>query len=127
MLTTAAFIYMLVDGLCSPVVLAIIMFREFAVAGVRMIAAGSGTVIAANMWGKVKTVLQMVTVLFYYFVPPFMVPPTSWLSASSLRCCAGWWRRSRCSPAVSTCGRTAAVSCRQNKPLGPCAAAAAGL
>ena len=67
MLTTAAIIYMVVDGVCSPVVLAIIMFREFAVAGVRMIAAESGTVIAANMWGKVKTVLQMVTVLFYYF------------------------------------------------------------
>ena len=53
--------------LTSPVVLAIIMFREFAVAGVRMIAAESGTVIAANMWGKVKTVLQMVTIIFYYF------------------------------------------------------------
>ena len=53
MLTTAAIIYMVVDGVCSPVVLAIIMFREFAVAGVRMIAAESGTVIAANMWGKV--------------------------------------------------------------------------
>ena len=66
-LTTAAIIYMVVDGVCSPVVLAVIMFREFAVAGVRMIAAESGTVIAANMWGKVKTVLQMVTVLFYYF------------------------------------------------------------
>ena len=62
MLTTAAIIYMVVDGVCSPVVLAIIMFREFAVAGVRMIAAESGTVIAANMWGKVKTVLQMVTI-----------------------------------------------------------------
>ena len=74
MLTTAAFIYMLVDGLCSPVVLALILFREFAVAGVRMIAAGSGTVIAANMWGKVKTVLQMLTVLYYYFVPFFMGP-----------------------------------------------------
>ena len=67
MLTTAAIIYMVVDGVCSPVVLAIIMFREFAVAGVRMIAAESGTVIAANMWGKVKTVLQMVTIIFYYF------------------------------------------------------------
>lgn len=52
MLTTAAIIYMVVDGVCSPVVLAIIMFREFAVAGVRMIAAESGTVIAANMWGQ---------------------------------------------------------------------------
>ena len=26
-----------------------------------------GKVIAANMWGKVKTVLQMLTILFYYF------------------------------------------------------------
>ena len=67
MLPPAAIIYMVVDGVCSPVVLAIIMFREFAVAGVRMIAAESGTVIAANMWGKVKTVLQMVTIIFYYF------------------------------------------------------------
>lgn len=67
MLTTAAFIYMMKDGVCRPVVLAVILFREFAVAGVRMIAAESGTVIAANIWGKVKTVLQMLTIIFYYF------------------------------------------------------------
>lgn len=67
-LTTAAFLYMLADGVCHPVVLAVILFREFAVAGVRMLAAGTGTVIAANMWGKVKTVLQMLTIIFYYFV-----------------------------------------------------------
>lgn len=67
MLTTAALLYMMADGVCSPVVLAIVLFREFAVAGVRMIAAASGTVIAANGWGKVKTVLQMLTVLVYYF------------------------------------------------------------
>ena len=66
-LTTAAFIYMVACGICSPVVLAVILFREFAVAGVRMLAAETGTVIAANMWGKVKTVLQMLTILFYYF------------------------------------------------------------
>ena len=66
-LTTAAFIYMVTDGVCSPIVLAVILFREFAVAGVRMIAAETGTVIAANMWGKVKTVLQMLTIIFYYF------------------------------------------------------------
>ena len=65
-LTTAAFLYMLADGVCHPVVLAVILFREFAVAGVRMLAAETGTVIAANMWGKVKTVLQMLTIIFYY-------------------------------------------------------------
>ena len=67
-LTTAAFLYMLADAVCHPVVLAVILFREFAVAGVRMLAAETGTVIAANMWGKVKTVLQMLTIIFYYFV-----------------------------------------------------------
>ena len=66
-LTTAAFLYMLADGVCHPVVLAVILFREFAVAGVRMLAAETGTVIAANMWGKVKTVLQMLTIILYYF------------------------------------------------------------
>ena len=73
-LTTAAFIYMLVDGVCSPIVLAVILFREFAVAGVRMIAAETGTVIAANMWGKVKTVLQMLTIIFYYFAAALAGP-----------------------------------------------------
>ena len=67
MLTTAALIYMVTDGVCSPIVLAVVLFREFAVAGVRMIAASHQKVIAANLWGKVKTVLQMVTVLVYYF------------------------------------------------------------
>jgi len=67
MLTTAALLYMVTDGVCSPVVLAIVLFREFAVAGVRMLAAANQKVIAANLWGQVKTVLQMVTVLLYYF------------------------------------------------------------
>ncbi|MEG2834276.1 MAG: CDP-diacylglycerol--glycerol-3-phosphate 3-phosphatidyltransferase, partial [Ruthenibacterium sp.] len=55
LLTTIAFIYMMADGVCSPIVLSIILAREFAVSGVRMIAAGApgGKVIAANMWGKV--------------------------------------------------------------------------
>ena len=69
LLTTVAFIYMLRDGVCSPVVLCIILAREFAVSGLRMVAAGAkdGKVIAANMWGKVKTVLQMLIIIFYFF------------------------------------------------------------
>ena len=69
LLTTTAFLYMLVVGVCDPVVLAIILAREFAVSGLRMVAAGApgGKVIAANMWGKVKTALQMLTICFYYF------------------------------------------------------------
>ena len=41
LLTTTAFLYMLVDGVCDPVVLAIILAREFAVSGLRMVAAGA--------------------------------------------------------------------------------------
>ena len=69
LLTTVAFIYMLRDGVCSPVVLCIILAREFAVSGLRMVAAGAkdGKVIAANLWGKVKTVLQMLSIIFYFF------------------------------------------------------------
>ena len=69
LLTTVAFIYMMRDGVGSPVVLCIILAREFAVSGLRMVAAGAkdGKVIAANMWGKVKTVLQMLSIIFYFF------------------------------------------------------------
>lgn len=68
-LTTTAIIYMLVDGVCDPIVLLIIMAREFAVAGVRMVAAAEGgKVIAASFFGKLKTVLQMVAVLAYYIM-----------------------------------------------------------
>ena len=53
----------------AGVVFALILTREFAVSGLRMVAAGAkdGKVIAANMWGKVKTVLQMLSIIFYYF------------------------------------------------------------
>ncbi len=76
LLTTVAFIYMMRDGVCSPVVLCIILAREFAVSGLRMVAAGAkdGKVIAANMWGKVKTVLQMLTIIFYYFATALAGP-----------------------------------------------------
>lgn len=68
-LTTTAFVYMLADGVCHPLVLVLILAREFAVSGVRMVAVGAkdGKVIAANLWGKLKTVLQMLTIIFYYF------------------------------------------------------------
>ena len=43
----------------------VIIMREFLVTGVRSIAASEGKVIAANKWGKTKTVLQMVYVFVF--------------------------------------------------------------
>ena len=68
---------MMRDGVCSIWVVAIILAREFAVAGVRMVAASSNHVIAANMWGKVKTVLQMVSIIVVFVLLGLGVPATA--------------------------------------------------
>ncbi len=120
LLTTVAFIYMMRDGVCSPVVLCIILAREFAVSGLRMVAAGAkdGKVIAANMWGKVKTVLQMLSIIFYFFGTALLERHAGKHhggGAGVHSCCAGWWPSSRPCPASSTCGTTAASSTPQNK------------
>lgn len=60
MLTTAAFLGFMQTGLCNIWVLMIVLTREFTVTGIRMIATVQNVVIPANVWGKIKTVTQMV-------------------------------------------------------------------
>ena len=50
-------------GLCDCVAVIIVLFREFTVTSIRLIAASKGKVIAANIWGKVKTVTQMTAII----------------------------------------------------------------
>lgn len=49
------------EGLIPPVALVIILFREFLVSGIRQSGAEQGVVIAANIWGKIKTLFQDVS------------------------------------------------------------------
>ena len=60
MLTTAALLAFMREGWCSIWIDMIVLTREFAVAGVRLIATAQGIVIPTNYWGKAKTVSQMV-------------------------------------------------------------------
>lgn len=68
-LTTAAFIVFCFLRIGSGIewVLFIILLREFVVTSVRLAASSNGKVVAANMWGKAKTVLQMVTICTLIF------------------------------------------------------------
>ena len=59
-LTTSALLAFMSMGLCNIWIVMLVLTREFAIASVRMIAASNGVVIPANVWGKIKTVTQMV-------------------------------------------------------------------
>ena len=66
-LTYSAFCLLVEEKIIWAVFLIIVLFREFAVAGIRMLAATKGTVIAADIYGKIKTVLQMISIPLYLF------------------------------------------------------------
>ena len=56
----------------------IILGREFIVSSLRMVAAASGKVIAANWWGKAKTCITMITwVLLLLPIAPLMLGSVS--------------------------------------------------
>ena len=59
-------------GRLSAWAVMIIILREFAVSGLRMIAASKGNVIAAKMIGKIKTVTQMIALIYLMFEPLLM-------------------------------------------------------
>lgn len=55
-------------GLIGSLVVVLIIAREFLVTSLRLVAIENGTVIAANNWGKVKTVSQIVAILVVMFL-----------------------------------------------------------
>lgn len=88
MLTTSAFLAFLAKGFGFGIawVLFIVLFREFMIASLRLVVVSSESkkVIPANIWGKIKTVTQMIAIIFgiavLYFgesiAPLFACPDT---------------------------------------------------
>ena len=62
-LVVSALICMVRLDLASTVCVLLIMVREFAITSIRLLAVEQGRVIAANNWGKLKTVSQMVAII----------------------------------------------------------------
>ena len=62
-LVAAALIYLVVFGDVAAWVVVLIFTREFIISGFRMLAASKNIVIAASIWGKLKTVAQMLMVI----------------------------------------------------------------
>lgn len=82
LLTASAFIaFVEIDYLSSWVVVLIIS-REFLVSGFRTLAVSKGVTIAANAWGKIKTVFQMILIIvillnytgYFGFTDPLITP-----------------------------------------------------
>lgn len=65
MLTTSAFLAFIALDIGYGVVWItfIVLIREFLITSLRLISAGHGKVVAANSWGKAKTVSQMVSII----------------------------------------------------------------
>ena len=63
LLVTAALVSLSEMHLISGWIVVVIIAREFAVSGLRTLAASDGIIIAASWWGKLKTVTQMAAII----------------------------------------------------------------
>ena len=66
MLVTAAMLWFVEIGQMPAWMLLIVICREFAVSGLRMVAASNGSVLAAGWSGKLKTTLQVAALISYF-------------------------------------------------------------
>lgn len=75
LLVCSVLICLIPVGVAPAVAVIIIIAREFAVSGLRIIAAEQKIVLAANIWGKIKTVSQIVVICVSLFCLQFLNTP----------------------------------------------------
>lgn len=83
-LTASVLFMIMADGtIPAPygvIIVTIIIAREFMVSALRLIAASQGTVLAADIWGKAKTMVQMIAIPICMLIPFLIeISAISWL------------------------------------------------
>ncbi len=93
LLVCSAMICLVAKDQLQAWVVIVIVAREFVISGFRLVASDNGIVIAASMWGKVKTVFQMVMIIvllldirnmFFYVLGQILVYTSLVLTVISL-------------------------------------------
>ena len=62
LLVSAAFIMLIELGIAPAWIIIVIISREFAITGFRLVASGEGVVLSASSMGKLKTVAQILAI-----------------------------------------------------------------
>lgn len=62
-LVISAFACFIQLDIVNAVFIILVLFREFTVTSIRLVAVEHGKVVAANIWGKAKTVSQMIAII----------------------------------------------------------------
>lgn len=83
-LTTAALLALVELNVLPSWPVLVILCREFIVAGIRMVAANQGVVIAASWYGKAKTVTQIIAIVLFLVKDSHMVSDFSSVLADRL-------------------------------------------
>lgn len=83
-LTSTVLFMLMADGtIPAPwgvIIVTIIIAREFMVSALRLLAASKGTVLAADIWGKAKTMVQMIAIPVCMLIPFLVeIAAISWL------------------------------------------------
>lgn len=75
LLVSAALIALVDLGRLSAWIAVLIISREFAVSGLRLVAMAEGHVIAASAMGKAKTISQIIAIIAWMILPEIKGPP----------------------------------------------------
>lgn len=90
MLVTAAMLWFVERGQMPAWAVLIVIVREFAVSGLRMVASDQGRIIAAGWSGKVKTAATMVCIVVMLLLQPVWLTesPDGWVRPLNTVCIA---------------------------------------